>query len=195
MKKWIVIFLTISVLFNSCKEEVESVPECENCLQFTDPQGVKRTFTIYSKELSDNTGYFDTATGKQVPNTKLNLYFSESPTSIIGITLYTNVPFDFKRNYTSTGKVDYLPGGNISGAYNKSIVVFWDGGNTAAYSYLALKSDFRVENYSYSENVFDQHIIKGELDLVFERSDSSQTIPSFGVNRAEINKAFLNIKF
>lgn len=195
MKKYLVLFVAIANLLISCKDDaVEPVKECENCLTFTDPRGVKRTFNVYSKELSDNTTYRDSS-GNTYSNTVLKLYFSESPTSIIGLTFYTNRPYEFKRNYTASGQVDLLPGGMLSGAYNKALVVFWDGGNSSNFSYLALRSDVHVRTYSYSENVNDQHILQGTMDLVFEHSDSTRSIPSFGVNKAEIKDAQINIKF
>lgn len=195
MSRWIFTLVAFTFLLNACKEEAaEPAADCENCLTFTDPQGVKRTFTVYSKEVDVNTNYRDSS-GNQYPNTLLKLYFSESPSSIFGLWLYTNRPYDFKQNYTLSGINDTRPDSPHQGTYNRALVTFWDGGNTSNFAYLALKSNVQVEEYSYSEKLNDQHILKGKMDLVFERSDTTKLIPSFGVNRAEIKDAMINIEF
>ncbi|MCB0410479.1 MAG: hypothetical protein KDD29_09695 [Flavobacteriales bacterium] len=196
MKKLLLPLILLSFMFSACKKDDEQPStQCENCISFTDPNGIKREFKIYHKELFNNIGadLTDTA-GNSYTNNGLRLYFSESPTSIIGVILSTIKPFDFKRNYTAGGSWHYIPPDyrGISGIYDRAIVIFWDGGNTQYFAHTANPSDVTVDYYSYSENVHDQHILKGKMSLVFE---SWNTIPSFGVKRAEISDAIINVKY
>ncbi|MCB9261861.1 MAG: hypothetical protein H6607_05755 [Flavobacteriales bacterium] len=194
MNKYFYLVIAIVGIWGCNDDPKEPEVSCENCIQFTDPKGVKRTFIVYSKELAENTVYRD-SNGNGVPKGLLKLYASENPNSIIGMTFYVNQSYDFKRNYTASGKVDFLPGGSIRSGYDKAIVVFWDG-NPNGTGLLAIKSDVEIDDYSYSKDVYDQHIMKGKMSkLYFERSDSTKTIPSFGVSKAELNDVLINIKY
>lgn len=192
MVKWGLFICLLPLFLISCSnDESDELPPCENCLYFKDPQGDERIFTVYSKELSASGVLI--GVNYNTPNTQLKLYFSESQTSIVGLNLYVDVPYDFQRSYTSTGEAIVYPDGSLGGTKNKVLFTFWDGGNTSPYVHLCSSAHFTVSEYSYSASVYDEHILKGTFSQV--TFNSWDTIPSFGTDTATLENVKINIKY